>query len=1081
MNAIVVIALKRPYTFVVLSILILLFGGLAVRRTPTDVFPNIGIPVVAVIWTYNGLTPQDMGGRVVYYFERSLTATVSNIEHIESVSLYGRGIVKIFFQPGTDIATAQAQITAASQTVLKQMPTGMTPPQVLVYNASSVPVLSLQIAGAGMTGSQLFDIATNLIRPALVSVKGAAIPYPYGGTNSNVEVDLDQSKLLAHNLTAQDVARALGNQNIVLPAGDQKIGGLDYLVETNASPLQIESFNALPIKQIGGATVTLGQVAHVYLGTQPLTNVVLVHGKQSVLMQVIKTGNASTLAVVQGIKDKIPQVEKTLPAGVTITTLNDASIFVRDSVTDVLQEMLTAAILTGLTVLLFLGSWRSTLIVATSIPLSILCSILALSWLGQTINVMTLGGLALAVGILVDDATVMIENIDAHLEDGQELEEAIIDAANQIVVPTFVATLCICIVWLPLFQLSGVAGYLFLPLAEAIIFAMAASFILSRTLVPTMAAFLLRAQVAAHHAEHEAASRGEEPRRDGPFKRFQRGFERQFARFRDYYRGVLTGVVAQRGRFILGFSAVALASLLLILPLGRDFFPSIDSDEIDMHMRAPIGTRIEEAGKIASLVNQAIERLLPGHVSNVIDNCGLPVSAINQAYNSSGTIGPQDCDVTISLNQTVAPIERYQAALRRGLPALFPGTEFTFLPGDITAKILNFGLPAPIDVQISGRDQTANMAFAQKLANRLRRIPGIADPIVEQVSNQPTLRVASGRTFALGTGLTESDIANNALSTLSGSGQVAPTYWLDTRTGVSRLVNLQTPQSQLTTMNDLETVPIDKGDGNPTNTPPQLLGGLSRITQTGSPLAVSHYSILPVVDVYAGNTGRDLGAVNDAVKHVLDEMKADVPHGAAISLHGQAETMGSAYVQLIGGLALSIVLVYLVIVINFQSWLDPFIIITALPGALAGIIWSLFITHTTLSVPALTGAIMCMGTATANSILVVSFARERLQEHGDAMRAAIEAGYGRLRPVLMTALAMMIGMLPMAFSNTQNAPLGRAVIGGLLVATFATLMFVPCVFALLHDRRRRHHRAPARPAQDGLAQDAPGALSQAAQ
>ena len=1057
MNAIVLVALKRPYTFVVLAIMILLFGGLAVVRTPTDVFPTIGIPVVAVVWTYTGLTPDDMSGRVVYYYERSLTATVDNIEHIESQSLYGRGIVKIFFQPGTDVATAQTQITAASQTVLKQMPAGTTPPQVLIYNASSVPVLSLQITGTGMTGSQLFDIATNLIRPALVSVPGASIPSPYGGATSNVEVDLDQQKLLAHNLSAADVARALGTQNIVLPAGDQKIGALDYLVETNASPRQIDSFNALPVKQVGGAVVTLGEVAHVYLGTQPLTNMVLVRGTQAVLLQVIKTGNASTLSVVEGIKRKIPQVERTLPPGVTITPLGDASVFVRHSVEEVAQEMLTAAVLTGLTVLLFLGSWRSTLIVATSIPLSILCSILALSWFGQTINIMTLGGLALAVGILVDDATVMIENIDAHLETGQALEPAIIDAANQIVVPTFVSTLCICIVFLPLFQLAGVAGYLFLPLAEAIVFAMIASFILSRTLVPTMAAFLLPAQLAAHHAEA-----GHPERRVGAFRRFQKGFDRRFNRMRDGYRGVLESAVQSRGRTILTFSLATGVSLLLIMPLGRDFFPTLRSGEIDMHMRAPIGTRIEEAGKDAALVNQAVHDLLPGRVANVVDNCGLPVSGINQAYNASGTIGPQDCDVTITLNDEASPMEQYQATLRRGLASMFPGTEFTFLPGDITAKILNFGLPAPIDVQVVGRDQQANMALAQKSAARMRHVAGIADPVVEQAFAQPTLRINSARTFALGTGLTENDIAGNALSTLSGSGQVAPTYWLDTRTGVSRLVNLQTPQSQLTTMNDLETVPIDRGDGNPSGAAPQLLGALSSITQTGSPLSVSHYSIQPVIDVFAGNTGRDLGAVNEDVRRIVDEMQPQAPRGTTIELRGQAETMSSAYRQLIGGLALSVALIYLVIVVNFQSWLDPFIIITALPGALAGIVWSLFITHTTLSVPALTGAIMCMGTATANSILVVSFARDRLAEHGDAARAAVEAGFARLRPVLMTALAMMIGMLPMSVSNTQNAPLGRAVVGGLLVATFATLLFVPCVFALIHSRLGTAAKAHAR-------------------
>ena len=1048
MNAIVLVALRRPLTFVVMSILIVLFGAMAVFRTPTDIFPNIKIPVVAVVWTYTGLLPQDMSGRVIYYYERSLTATVENIEHIESQSLYGRGIVKIFFQPGTDIAAAQAQITSISQTVLKQMPAGITPPQVLSYNASSVPVLDLQVSAPGMTSSQVYDMASNLIRPQLISVRGAAIPTPYGGASLNVEIDLDQRKLLAHGLSAADVSRALASQNVVLPAGDQKIGAIDYMVETNSTPLKVEQFNDLPIKQVGNAVVYLRDVAHVYRGSPPQQNAVLVHGKQSVLIEVLKSGDASTLAVVSGIKAMLPGIIRTLPPGVTITPLNDASGFVRDSVRDVVQEMITAAVLTGLTVLLFLGSWRSTLIVATSIPLSILCSVLALSWLGQTINVMTLGGLALAVGILVDDATVMIENIDAHLEHGAELEPGIIEAANQIVVPTFVATLCICIVWLPLFQLSGIGGWLFMPLAEAIIFAMIASFILSRTLVPTMAAWLLRAQVANH-------AKGPDPD-PGPFVRFQRGFERRFTSFRESYQRVLTGIVAIRGRFILGFLAAALASLLLIPSLGRDFFPSIRSGEIDMHMRAPIGTRLEDASMISVLVNKSVRQLLPGRVSNLVDNCGLPASGINEAYNSTGTIGPQDCDITISLKNDAAPVEAYRALLRRQLPRRFPGTVFTFLPGDITAKILNFGLPAPIDVQISGRGLSANLAYANQIVARLRRIPGIADVHIQQAFNEPTLLVASSRSFALGTGLTEANIANNALATLSGSGQTAPTYWLDPSNGISHLVNTQTPQSQLTSMNDLETIPIDKGDGDPGGTGIQLLGGLSHISQSGSALLNSHYSILPVIDIFATNQARDLGAVNDAVADVVNDMAGGVPHGASVNLRGQATTMGTAYVQLIEGLALSILLVYLVIVVNFQSWLDPFIIISALPGALAGIVWSLFLTHTTLSVPALTGAIMCMGTATANSILVVSFARERLAEHGDAVRAAIEAGYGRIRPVLMTALAMMIGMLPMSFSNTQNAPLGKAVIGGLLVATFATLLFVPCVFALLH---RGHTRA----------------------
>ena len=1046
MNAIVLVALRRPLTFVVMSILIVLFGAMAVLKTPTDIFPNIRIPVVAVVWTYTGLSPQDMSGRVIYYYERSLTATVENIEHIESQSLYGRGIVKIFFQPGTDVAAAQAQITSISQTVLKQMPAGITPPQVLAYNASSVPVLDLQVTATGMTASEVYDMASNLIRPALVAVPGAAIPSPYGGASENVEIDLDQTKLLAHGLSAVDVAHALATQNVVLPAGDQKIGGIDFMVETNASPIEIATFNNLPIKIVGGATVFLRDVAHVYRGSPPQQNAVLVHGKQAVLIQILKTGDASTLAVVAGIKAALPGIIRTLPPGVSITMLNDASGFVRDSVSDVVQEMVTAAILTGLTVLLFLGSWRSTLIVATSIPLAILSSVLLLSWFGQTINVMTLGGLALAVGILVDDATVMIENIDSHLEQGAELEPGIIDAANQIVIPTFVATLCICIVWLPLFQLSGIAGYLFLPLAEAIIFAMIASFILSRTLVPTMAAYLLRAQVAQH--KHGPTAN------PGVFKRFQRGFEQRFTAFRAAYRDVLTGIVATRGRFIALFAAASFGSLALIPFLGRDFFPSIKSGEIDMHMRAPVGTRLEEASKIAVLVEGSVRHVLRGQVASMVANCGLPSSGINEAYNATGTIGPQDCDLTISLKNQVSPVDDYRFRLRRQLPKLYPGTVFTFLPGDITAKILNFGLPAPIDVQISGRGQSANLAYAQTVAARLRHIPGIADVNIQQAFNEPTMKIDASRAYALGIGLTEADIANNALATLSGSGQTAPTYWLDTTSGVSHLVNLQTPQSQLTSMNDLETIPIDQGNGDPGGGEAQLLGGLSRIHQTGSPLLVSHYSILPVIDIYASNQGRDLGAVNDAVKHIVTDMNNAVPHGASVQLRGQAETMGSAYVQLLEGLALSVLLVYLVIVVNFQSWLDPFIIITALPAALAGIVWSLFLTHTTLSVPALTGAIMCMGTATANSILVVSFARERLAEHGNAVAAAIEAGFGRIRPVLMTALAMMIGMLPMSFSNTQNAPLGRAVIGGLLVATFATLLFVPCVFALLHHDKK---------------------------
>ncbi len=1053
MNAIVLVALHKRLTFVVLAIIVVMFGGQAVWTTPTDIFPAIKIPVVAVVWTYNGLLPEDMSGRVVYYFERSMTTTVSNVQHIESQSLYGRGIIKIFFQPGTNVAAAQALIAASAQTVLKQMPTGITPPQILVYDASSVPVLDLQISGTNQTVQELYDLASNFIRPALITVPGVAIPTPYGGTSRVVQVDLNQQALLEHGLSAEDVSKALATQNLVLPAGDEKIGKLDFFVETNAAPIEVATFNDLPIRQVGNATVYLRDVAYVHRGGPPQTNMVLVGGQQAVLMQVLKTGNASTLAVVDGIKKLLPRIGRTLPAGVTIKPLNDASKFVRASVEDVVQEMGTAALLTGALVLLFLGSWRSTLIVAVSIPLCILTSILVLSWLGETINVMTLGGLALAVGILVDDATVMIENISSHLEEGEALEPAIINAANQIVVPTFVSTICICIVWLPLFSLSGIGGYLFKPLAMAIIFAMVASFILSRTLVPTMAVWLLAGQVKPQGEEGEEGEEGgHEQTGGGLATRFQRGFNRGFERFRNGYHGLLQEVIAVPGRFILVFLGLSLVSLLLIPFLGRNFFPEVRSGEMDMHMRAQIGTRIEDAGKLAVLVGEEVRRLLPGKVAGIVDNCGLPTSGIDEVYNASGTIGPEDCDVTISLNDNAAPVQRYRETLRARLPAIFPGTEFTFLPGDITAKILDFGLPAPIDIQVSGRDQQANFAYAKTVLRRVARIPGVADANILQALDAPTLSVAVSRSFASGTGITEADVASNTLNTLSGSGQTAPNYWLDVKNGVSYLVNLQTPQAQLDSINALEAVPVSATGGNSSERNAQLLGGLSRISQTGVPLVVSHYSITPVIDIYASLQRRDLGAVGTAVQRVLDDTAKDLPKSAQVSIRGQGVTMVTAYDQLIGGLALAVVLVYLVIVVNFQSWADPFIIITALPGALAGIVWSLFITGTTLSVPALTGAIMCMGTATANSILVVSYARDQLAEHGDAARAAAEAGFARIRPVLMTALAMIIGMLPMSLSNTQNAPLGRAVMGGLAVATLSTLLFVPAVFTMVHGR-----------------------------
>ncbi|TPW35960.1 efflux RND transporter permease subunit [Oecophyllibacter saccharovorans] len=1086
MNAIVLTALRRPYTFVVLAIVIVIFGVRAILSTPTDVFPNIRIPVVAAVWTYTGLMPEEMSGRIVYYYERSLTATVSNIEHIESNSYYGRGIVKIYFQPGTDPAVAQTQITSVSQTVIKQLPTGATPPLILALDASSVPVLSLQVNNPNMSASEVYNMASNLIRPELVSVAGTAIPSPYGGLAADIMVDLDPVKLLAHRLSAEDVARALNQQNIVLPAGDQKVGKFDFMVRTNAAPREIEAFNNMPIKQVGNSVIYLRDVAWVHKGGPPQTNAVLVRGQQAVMIVILKSGNASTLEVVQGIKNLLPQVQATLPAGTTMRILTDASTFVKESVIDVVREMVMAALLTSLTVLLFLGSWRYTLIVATSIPLAILSALICLQLAGQSINVMTLGGLALAVGILVDDATVMIENIDHHLHlpseesgssEGKEgaepaeagsrktkrkkgLEEAIIDAANQIVIPTFVSTTCICIVWLPLFELTGVSGWLFMPLAEAIIFAMIASFILSRTLVPTMAKWLLSAHVSQQRLKEALGEKGEQEAEKalGVLVRFQKGFDRKFEAFRKAYQGLLQKLVTIRGRFIAVFLGLAVASLGLLFFVGQNFFPEIRSDTLQMHIRTPIGMRIEQAGLISGLVEKQVRQMLPGKVATVVTNCGLPVSGINQAMVSSPSTGPQDCDVTIQLNDPESPTAQYRRLLRKGLTNAFPGTVFTFQPADLTAKILNFGLPSPIDVQIVGRDLQANYDFARHLASRLRQITGITDVSIQQPMTQPTMVVDARRSFALGTGLTEKDIAFNALVALSGSGQVGQTYYLN-KMGTSQLIDVQVPANYLQTLNELEILPIDNGDGNPHNRILQLLGGVSDLRQTGTPAEVSHYNIMPVFDIYAAPERVDLGSVARAVNRVVAEERPHLPHGASMVVRGQAVTMMSAYLQLLGGLALSIVLVYLIIVVNFQSWLDPFVIIMALPGALAGIAWALFLTHTSLSVPALTGAIMCMGTATANSILVVAFARERMDLHGNALRAAVEAGYERMRPVLMTALAMMVGMIPMALSNSANAPLGKAVIGGLLLATIATLLFVPCVFALVQHRPGRAEAA----------------------
>jgi multidrug efflux pump subunit AcrB len=1036
MIAIVRIALSRPYTFVVTAALILIFGILAVIRTPTDILPNIGIPVVAAVWTYNGMSPDDMSGRVVYYYERTLSAQVNDIAHIESQSMFGYGVVKIFFQPGVNINAALAQVTAASQTVLKNLPPGITPPYVLSFNASSVPILQLALAGKGIPQDRLFDFGQNFIRPQLATVEGAAIPSPYGGKLRQIQIDLDQHALQSRGLSAQDVVAALAKQNLITPVGTQKIGKFEWNVSLNDAPRDYQELGDLPIKTVDGTVVFMRDVAQVRDGAPPQTNVVHTNGTHAVLMTILKAGTASTLDIISHVKALLPQIKASLPRSLSLTAVGDQSVFVISAVMSVLREGVIAATLTGLMILVFLGSWRSTLIITISIPLAILFSVVMLSVLGETINVMTLGGLALAVGILVDDATVTIENINYHLESGKPVKTAILDGARQIVVPATVSLLCICIVFVPMFGLGGVAGYLFRPLAEAVVFAMIGSYLLSRTLVPTLANFLLR-----RHAH-----RPDQPRRRGFFSRFQQGFERRFERLRGLYVSLLELALTHRARLIMGFLAAVLLSFGLTPFLGRNFFPAVDSDQIKLHVRAETGTRIEDVSALCGRIEQVIRgRIIPPrHLGNIVDNIGMPVSGINLAYGNSGTIGVEDADILISLKH--ANSRPYERRLRELLPRLFPGTTFALLPADIITQIINFGLPAPIDLQIIGNDLTENRAYADKLLARITRVPGVVDARIQQAFNEPTLRVDVDRQLAALVGVTEQDAAISMLDTLAGSIQTAPTFWLNPRNGVSYPIVVQTPQYAIDSMGDLQNTML--GTGNRT----QLLGGLARVKTTSADAVVSHYNVRPVIDIYAANEGRDLGAVAADIGHIVDEAQGALPRGSQVVLRGQVTTMQAAYGQLIEGLGFALVLIYLLIVINFQSWTDPAVIVIALPGALAGIVWILFLTGTTLSVPALTGAIMCMGVATANSILVISFARERMATGMSALQAAMEAGATRFRPVLMTALAMIIGMLPTALSAEQNAPLGRAVIGGLLFATVATLFVVPTIFSLAHRR-----------------------------
>jgi multidrug efflux pump subunit AcrB len=1041
---IVALALRRPYTFVVVAILLLILGPIVIFRTPTDIFPNINIPVVSILWSYSGLSPQDMSDRIVSITERSLTTTVDNIEHIESQSLNGIAVVKVFFQPHANIERAIAQITAISQTQLRQLPPGTTPPLVITYNASSVPILQLALSGQKLSEQQLFDYGVNFIRTRLVTIPGVAIPWPYGGKVRQVQVDLDTNALQAKGLSPLDVVNAIGAQNLILPAGTSKIGQFEYNVDLNGSPRSVHELNDLPIKTMGSTTIYIRDVANVRDGFPPQTNIVRVDGRRASLLTVLKSGSASTLDIIAGIKSLLPRVQAGLPPELNIHPLADQSLFVRASIDGVLKEGIIAACLTGLMILIFLGSWRSTIIIAVSIPLSILTSIIVLSALGETINIMTLGGLALAVGILVDDATVEIENINRNIALGKEIERAILDGAQQIAVPAFVSTLAICIVFVPMFFLTGVARYLFVPLAEAVVFAMLASYLLSRTLVPTMAKYLLRGheQEAGHFA---TSSRN-------PLVRLQVRFEEAFERFREGYHGVLEMCLGHRRVFLWGFLAACVASLVVLVPwLGQDFFPSVDSGQFKLHLRARTGTRIEETARICDLVEQSIrQQIPPNEISSIIDNIGLPYSSINLSYSNSAPIGPSDADILVSLSPDHHPTADYVHDLRLRLVKQFPGVTFAFLPADIVSQILNFGLPAPIDVQVVGYNLQANREFAYKLLDDLKYIPGTVDLRIQQPFDQPYLHINVDRTKAQQVGFTQRDVANNLLISLSGSFQTSPTFWLDPRNGVSYSITTQTPQYRIDSLQSLENVPIT----GPSGARSEILSSLASIDRGAGMGVVSHYDIQPVIDIFGSVQGRDLGGVAREINRVVQDNRKDQPRGSEVTIRGQIQTMRSSYIGLLSGLLFSIVLVYLLIVVNFQSWLDPFIIISALPAALAGIVWFMFMTHTTLSVPALTGSIMCMGVATANSILVVSFAKEQMAEGKDAVAAALQAGFTRFRPVLMTALAMIIGMVPMATGlgegGEQNAPLGRAVIGGLIFATVATLLFVPVFFSLLH-------------------------------
>ena len=1055
---IVRLALNRPYTFVVLCLLLFILGPVMVMRTPVDIFPDIDIPVIAVVWTYNGLSPEELSSRITTTFERSLTTTVSDVEHIESQTVNGFSIVKIYFYPHVNISQAVAQVTANAQSVLRIFPVGTTPPNVLQFNASNVPILQLALSGKGMSEQQLFDYGQNIVRLQLAEINGAAVGTPYGGKSRQILVDIDTQKLQQYGLSSADIVTAMGSQNIILPAGTVKMGHYEYQVETNSAPSTIQALNDIPIRTVNGATTYIHDVANVRDGYPPQTNIVRVDGQRSALLSVLKVGSVSTLDIIKNVRGFLPFIRNQLPPAMQVDPIADQSVFVRAAISGVVREAIIAACLTAVMILVFLGSWRSTIIIAVSIPLSVICSLIMLSALGETINIMTLGGLALAVGILVDDATVEIENINRNLEEGKEVEQAILDGAAQIAVPAFVSTIAICIVFVPMFFLTGVARYLFVPLAEAVVFAMLASYFLSRTIVPTMAKYLLKGH------EHDRVDQARASR--NPFIRFQIIFEHYFEQLRSYYHGVLNVCLKNRGVFLFSIVGFWVISIVVLYPwLGQDFFPSVDGGQFKLHVRARTGTRIEDTARLCEAVEDVIREEIPANeLGPIVDNIGLPYSGINLSYSNSAPVGTGDADILVSLNENHHPTAKYTSALRDKLVSAFPGTTFYYLPTDMVSQILNFGLPAQIDVQVVGTALEQDHALAEKILDQMSKIPGTTDLRIQQPFNLPRWTVDVDRVRAQQVGYSQNDIARDILVGLSGSGQTTPTFFLDPRTHVSYNVVVETPQYDVQNLQQLQSFPVAV---NGSSREPQLLGNLASFTRGAEQGTVSHYDARPVIDIYGTVEGTDLASVSKKIDAIVDEAKKKMPKGTQIVVRGQIETMRSSFVGLVLGLLGSIVLVYALIVVNFQSWLDPFIIIAALPGALAGIVWMLFITGTHISVPALTGSIMCVGVATANSILVVTFAKEQLDSGLNSMEAALSAGFTRFRPVVMTALAMMIGMVPMALGlgdgGEQNAPLGRAVIGGLLLATFGTLTFVPAFFALMH---RKDNLTPAAPSSE---------------